>query len=284
MSFVYAEKYLKSDSTRESLRVLCDTKTTPNDYSATNFTSSAYELIMKYGIVKSTICCPELCISFAGNNIVFATKLFMQLKEMGTFEVEDASELALEIHNSAPSRNDIEFIISYISNDQLFIDCVKNGRLERNLPIAHIGSDDAFREFQRIRSASEQTKTAFQNVVDGGYDDTVGGFAFEVVFDYESNSFIYNWERAFHTSKPQFVEAGGTIEFFMSEQDGGYSYEILHQDIENVLFIIDQMNPAVLYSRRFRVNDNDVKNPNLFGLMMPMLVEIEDNGNMVRCK
>ena len=70
----------------------------------------------------------------------------------------------------------------------------------------------------------------------------------------------------------------------MSEQDGGYSYEILHQDIENVLFIIDQMNPAVLYSRRFRVNDNDVKNPNLFGLMMPMLVEIKDNGNLVRCK
>jgi len=291
MSFIYAEKYSVDESRRKSIRVLCDTKVTPNNYSAANFSNVSYDLIMNhgYGIIKSTIICPEICVSFAGNNTVFAAKLFCQLKELGVFDPEYVSELAFSIHKNAPSCNDIEFIITYISNDQVFIDCVKNGKLERNVENAHIGSVTAFREFQHIRLASqkpvaERTKGAFLEVVDEGIDDTVGGFVFEVVFDYEISSFVYNRERAFHTSKPQIVELGQNINFHMSAADGGYSYEIIPRDIENVLINIDQMRSAVLYSRRFRVDDADTKNKNLLGLMMPILVEIKDNGEIVRCK
>ncbi|MBQ6266765.1 MAG: hypothetical protein IJK64_03240 [Clostridia bacterium] len=289
MSFIYAEKYREADSNRDSVRILCDTKVTATNYSKSNFSETAYDLLLKYGVVKSTICCPELCVSFAGNNTVYATKLFILLNEMKTFEVADVSDYAFKLHNEAPNTNDIEFIITYFLNDQIHIDCIKNRTLERDVPFAHIGSEDAFKDFQRIRlsgggDAATQTERAFHEVVNGGNDETVGGNVIAVIYDYQLSSYVYRWERAFHSSKPQTVELGKNIIFYSSASDGGYSYEIEHKDIENVLITIDQMNPAILYSRRFRVDSSDIENPNLFGLMMPMLVEANENGDIVRFK
>ena len=70
MSFIYAEKYHDHDSGQEMVGIYCDTKITANDYTSANFSRVENDLVRKYGIVKSTICCPELCISFAGNNIL----------------------------------------------------------------------------------------------------------------------------------------------------------------------------------------------------------------------
>ena len=105
-----------------------------------------------------------------------------------------------------------------------------------------------------------------------------------MIYDYQCNSFLYHWERAFHTSKPQIVALGNNIVFHTSASDGGYSYEVVHKDIENVCFIVDQMEPAILYSRRFRVDSSDVDNPHLYGLMMPMLVKTAENGDLIRCQ
>ena len=49
MSFIYAEKYSVDESRRKSIRVLCDTKVTPNNYSAANFSNVSYDLIMNHG-------------------------------------------------------------------------------------------------------------------------------------------------------------------------------------------------------------------------------------------
>ena len=68
MSFIYAEKYGEDDSDRESIRILCDTKVTPGRFTSAHFSEVEADFVKKYGIVKSTICCPELCVSFAGNN------------------------------------------------------------------------------------------------------------------------------------------------------------------------------------------------------------------------
>ena len=57
---------------------------------------------------------------------------------------------------------------------------------------------------------------------------------------------------------------------------------MVHQDIQNVFFVIDQMEPAILYSRQFRVSEKDVQNPNLFGLMLPLLTELKDDGSVAR--
>ena len=211
MSFIYAEKYREADSNRDSVRILCDTKVTATNYSKSNFSETAYDLLLKYGVVKSTICCPELCVSFAGNNIVYATKLFTQLKEMKTFEVDEVSDYAFKLHKEASDPNDIEFIITYYLNGQIHIDFIKNRAHERDVQLAHIGSEDAFKDFQRIRlscgcDAATQTERAFHKVVNGGSDETVGGNAIEVIYDYQLNSFLYSWERAFHSSKPQTVK------------------------------------------------------------------------------
>lgn len=230
MSFIYAEKYHEKGSGRESVRILCDTKVTPGKFASAHFSEIERTMVTKYGIVKSTICCPDLCISYAGNNTLCATELFRQLHDMDSFELEDVSTYALRIHQKTSSQDDIEFIVAYFLNDQVFIDCVKNGKLERDVLSAHIGSVDAFSVFQRIRlssgqDAAKQTRIAFSNIVAGCQDETVGGRALEVTYDYHSNSFVYRWERSFHTSKPQIVTPGESITIYSSESDGGYQVE-----------------------------------------------------------
>ena len=287
MSFIYAEKYPDNDSGRELVRILCDTKISLDEYSSTNFSKATLDLVSKYGIVKSTICCPELCVSFAGNNIAYASKLFEKLFELKGFEPEDVADYALDIHNKGKI-NDIEFIITYVSNGKITIDYVKNGTIDKDVQVAHIGSEEAFRTFRKLRLSSgadptTQTERAFHNVVNGCSDETVGGRAIEVVYNYSDNSFEYNWQRSYNTSKSQNIKSGDPIILYTSASDGGYSYEIVHADIENALFVIDQMEPAILYSRRYRVDSTDTNNKNLYGLMLPMLVK-NDNGIIIRCR
>lgn len=282
MSFIYAEKYCDPVSNSESVRILCDTKVSLNEYSSITISKEGYDLISKYGLVKSTIVCPELCISFAGNNIAYAAKLLNKLFDLRSFEVEDVSKYALEIHRETANQNEIEFIITYISSGKIHIDCIKNGIVSRDLQLAHIGSEDAFKDFQRMRiGASVKTEQAFLDTVNGCSDDSVGGRVIEVKYNHNDNSFVYNWKRGFCSSKLHTVVQGETIKFYNSVEDGGYSYEVDQIDIGNVLYDIDQMMPAILYSRKYRINLEDINNPNLTGLMLPMLVVINDNGEIL---
>lgn len=295
MSFVYAEKYRETGFDSELFHVLCDTKTILTDFAGANLSAAGRDMLSKYGIVKSTICCPELCVSFAGSDIRYAAKLFRQLEDRRFFELDEVSDLALSIHREASSQNDIEFIISTYQNDTVHIDCIKENKIYKDVPNAHIGSEDAFRRFQELRirpdsadragePAYKRTTHAFQSVVDSGADDTVGGITVRAIFGYQEKSFIYGWERTFHSSKPQIVQLGEAIPFDLSARDGGYSHEIVPIDLQNILCIVDQMNPRILYSRNFRLDSSDIENPNLSGLMMPMLVEVNEKGECVRCR
>lgn len=294
MSFIYVEKNLSKTTMVESVRVLCDTKIMPNEYTTFQFSDVQNNWVLKYGIVKSTICNPQLCISFAGNNILYAAKLFTRLKDIGSFENENVAKLALDVHKEAaamhgandPRRyDDIEFIITYYCNGSIHIDCVKNGTIGRDLPLAHIGSEDAFSVFQKSRlsfgdDAVDHTESVFKDVVAGCIDTSVGGRVIEIIYDHTTDSFVFQWQKAFHSGKTQIVKPGEDIVFYTSAEDGGYSYEVIHQDIHNVFFIIDQMKHAILYSKQFRVSENDLSNPNLFGLMLPLLVKIEEDGGV----
>ena len=177
--------------------------------------------------------------------------------------------------------------LTYVSNGQIYIDCVKNGELTKDLCFAHIGSNAAFNEFQQKRltsdkKTSDQTERAFYEIIEGCSDDTVGVFFVKVIFDFQSNSFVYQWRRHFITGRDQIVEPGKSIRFDTSPRDGNYSYEIEPIDIESVLFKIDQMKSDILFSRRFRLDPEDTNNKNLFGLMMPMLVATNDADEIVR--
>ena len=150
MSFVYAEKYREAGFDSELFHVLCETKTILTDYAGANLSAVGCDMLSKYGIVKSTICCSELCVSFAGSNISYAAKLFKQLENVRSFELEEVPNLALSIHREAPSQNDIEFIVSSYQNDAVHIDCIKENTIYKDVPNAHIGSENAFRRFQEL--------------------------------------------------------------------------------------------------------------------------------------
>ena len=88
----------------------------------------------------------------------------------------------------------------------------------------------------------------------------------------------------FFSSKPQRIAPGESVIFNMSTSDGGYSYEVEHIDIENVLFKIDQMEHAILYSRKYRIDSIDPEKSKVSGLMLPILVKLKDDGEVIYYK
>lgn len=281
MSFVYAEKH------DETLDIHCDTKIGLDSFAEASFSHEQMELIKKYGIVKTTIICPEICISFAGNNAFLASKLFNQLCEVKSVSVQDIIDMAFQIHLSG-NNNDIEFIISSCEDGVLSLHCIKEGVVQRDCQLAWIGSPVAHREFQQLRlknnsrKVSDRTSIAFMEIVQGCSDNTVGGFHITAGYIPSLKTMGYKECKTFQTSKPQMVQAGESIRFFMGAKDGGFSFEQIPFSLEDLILRIDQMEPAILYSRRLRMNDRDMNNPQLFSLMLPMLIRNDSNGGWIR--
>ena len=283
MSFVYAEKYKLDDKSKETVHIFCDTKIIPTDYSFASFSSKELDLIKKYGIIKSTIICPEICVSFAGNNLYYAGKLFQTLNDKHFFDRKYVVDTAYDIHMEAKSKDDIEFIISSYENNKVCIDCIKERELFADCQIAHIGSVDAFTELQKNRNESDyeipifqKTQMAFKRVVQECRDNSVGGFDIKTLYDYEEKSFKYANSISYSSSKEQIVQPGESIKFFTSAEDGGYTVEVVSESIFDIIVYIEQMESIIIFTRRYRY-DNAASIRNLDGFMLPMLAEKIDN-------
>jgi hypothetical protein len=242
----------------------------------------------QYGIVKSTIIAPEICISFAGNDILHATKLFRELYDRRSFSRQDVVNLAYENHQKAP-KNAIEYIVSSFENSKLQIDSVKESEICEDCASAWIGSKIAFDAFQEERHSTypkgkpihTYTAGAFSNVIDGCGDSSVGGFHIVVTYDSYNQTFCFQESKRL-SALDQIVRPGESVVFDTSRESGGYSYEIMSPNIGCLLFVIDQMKSAVLFSRQHRCAE-DSTNPNLFSLMLPMIVKQNENGSWMRC-
>ena len=282
MSFIYAEKIEKS------LHIYSDTKISFNNNSGASFSKEQMVLLNKYGIIKTTIICPTICISYAGNNIFLASELFLKLYEKRTVSLQDVLDLAMEIHLSA-KKDDIEFIISSCEDNELLLHCIKEGELQSNCSFAWIGSVQAHRLFQSIRlsgnnkKASDRTSTAFAEVVSSGKDETVGGLMIEVIYKESNNCFQYEERWEYNSSKAQTVKAGETVKWYLDAKDGGFSYQQIPISCEEVIIAIDQMDSQILYSRNHRCTQKDTENTQLFSLMLPLLVRRDESGQYVRC-
>ncbi len=287
MSFVYAEKKMVID--QEIITIHCDTKIGLLDGAKAAFCEEELDLIEKYGIVKISNLGASISVAFAGNNIFLAAKLFSQLCELKTFSVVEAVERAYAIHSGAKSPSDIEFIICTADDTIMRIDCIKDGRVQKNCSSAWLGSYEAFREFQRIRMSdpekdpTELTDSAFESVVQGCPDDSVGKFWISASYRPDLKCFWYSERLALHSVKKQTVKVGETIKFFLDPSDGGYSYRLIPCGADSLLMDIDQMEPMILFSRAHRLLESN-NNPNHFGLMLPMLVKQKENEEIVRCK
>ncbi len=277
MSFVYAEK-TKKKIIGEVLSIYSDTKIEIDDTAGASLSKEQIRAIQKYGIIKSVIICPEFCISFAGNNISLASKLFKSLYEFGTFYRKDVIRLALDIHKSRESLSDIEFIITSCEDGNAMIDCIKDGCIYGDVPFAWIGSYRAFCEFQKYRlenndgDSSDRTDNSFRRVVEGCGDESVGGFCFKVSYYHNSTGFGYDYIKGFITNKPQIILPGECAKFFVGSAEGGMAYDVKQLSISTVLLDINNMPFSIMYSRDYRFTDKETQNKNLFGLMLPMEV------------
>ena len=273
MSFVYAEK------TNRSIEIYCDTKITTVSGEGALFSPEMQKLIDRYGIVKTTIICPEIAISYAGN-IAKASRLFYALYEKNTFSTEEVFNMAVDISNS-DTPNDTDFIIASCENGRLSLGYVKDGLCSQDCQNVWIGSRFAHEEFQKARlennkgNASDRTSTAFLDIVQGCSDETVGGFPIHVrMID---GKFDYSYSKTFQTGKEQLVKPGEAIVFDMRNSEGGFSFEQLPISEEEFMLKFDQMPQVLLYSRNKRIPE-EADNHMLFGLMLPVLLFEDENG------
>lgn len=283
MSFVYAEK------ANGTLSIHCDTKLAIDRFAEASFSHEQKGLIRKYGIVKTTIICPEIGISFAGNNIFLASKLFRQLYAKRVFTTQEVVDMAFNIHTSG-NTNDIEFIISSCEDGTLSLHCIKDGYVQKDCSNAWIGSFAAFREFQQLRlnnndrKTSDKTSLSFLETIQSCSDDSVGGFHIIAGFNTSSKTMEYSMSKTFQDVTTQTIKAGEKFRFYTSASDGGFSFEQIPISLEDLMLEIDQMESVILYSRRLRVDNRDMNNPQLFSLMLPMLIREDGNGGWKRIR
>ena len=277
MSFVYVEKV------DEVISIYCDTKITTCQKDGALFSPQMQELVDRYGIAKTTIICPEIAISFAGN-VSKAAYLFRALYEKKSFSTEEVFEIAKDISNSG-IRGDTDFIIASCENGQVRLGYIKDGNCIQDCQNVWIGSTIAHREFQKLRlenntgNASNRTGSAFLNVIQGCSDETVGGFPVHVRMI--EGKFEYSYSKTFQMEKEQTVKAGENAIFDMRASEGGFSFEQTPIYVDEFMLRFGQMEPVLLYSRTKRIPE-EAANQMLFGLMLPMLLIEDGSGGWIR--
>lgn len=279
MSFCFAEE-VSIDFENEhinSAHVICDTKAILKGAIKANWNENALKQINKYGLAKTIIIDPHVCLSFAGNNILLVYELLKWLSEKGTCELEDFINKAFEIHKTAESLDDIEFLI--LSKDELDkpveIISIKEGIAERNCRSAWIGSYEAFRSLQKMRQGKnigeEITVLDFWNAIMDCTDETVGGFPIEARFF--DDHFEYGYFFSTCVTKSQIVKPGENVNLINTAEDGGFTITI--QDCDREPLISFAQSPiAVLYTRKYRYCSLDSYNPGAKYLMLPMLIDL----------
>ena len=280
MSFVFAE--ITDYAGVESLKVLCDTKIDVSK-SLNSYSQETRVLVDKYGMVKTTILCPEISISFAGNNIYLASKLFGEMAKKVFFSTMDVIDCAKRIHLNA-NADEIEFIVMSCEDGCMSLWCIKNRRVYSNVQSCWIGSNKAFNEFQKERlsnndgKASDRTTMAFTKVVQSGVDECVGGVPVVAGYDINIGGIAFSYNYSLYSVKEQVVAPHDVMKYYLASEDGGFSYHQIPVSCEEVMVVIEQMKPAILYSRSKRCKKEDSDNPQLFGLMLPMLIVENEDG------
>lgn len=285
MSFVYAIKHTIEyhGDVYKCTDIYSDTKVSLEGTSRANWGDRTRNQIEKYGLIKTIILSPKCCISFAGNNISHAHDLLCKLYEIQQFSKDELLNLALVIHRKAPN-NEIEFIICLADEtDEIEIICIKNGEMHRNCTVAWIGSYDAFSYLQKYRLENpalfDNSCTAFMYAVQHCGDDSVGGFCANVGFSNSSKGFLYKERMESVTERAKKLVSGMQIPIGGSAEEGAYT-AYYHESNEDVAIEIEQANITLLYTKKYRLHEEDVLNPNTKHFLLPIVVET-DTGKVI---
>lgn len=280
MSFIYAIKHsIENDGqTYKCTNVYCDTKTLLYGASKLNWGEKTRRSIERYGLIKSIIVAPRCCISFAGNDIALAHQLLEILSEMKEFSEEELLYHALRIHTDHPP-DKIEFIICLADeNGETEIICIKNHYIQRNCSIAWIGSYAAFKALRKYQSGNpalmDNHLCAFTYAMQHCGDETVGGFPTCVRFDELEKGFEYQERLEIMTERAQEVISGMEIKLGGSAEEGAYTAHYRASN-EDVIIDLEQANVTLLYTRKYRLQNEDVSNPYTKHFLLPILVETD---------
>lgn len=134
-----------------------------------------------YGVLKTIILYPQLCICFAGN-IYIAEKAISEIFNHKNVTLPYLLNLLLKYNIEA--QNGVEFILCTIRNNSTEIIKISNSTVERKLATAWIGDIAGFKIFQKNfhelrnfdKGEVQCLNEAFAKVIDSAEIDTVGDF------------------------------------------------------------------------------------------------------------
>ena len=280
MSFIYAEKGADKVDNQglPYLFIYGDTKFTPvpGAPNIKNWGKRTFEIVSRYGLVKSMIGAPKCCVSFAGNDISYAHDLLTFVYTEKRCSYEKLLNKALAIHSSVPE-NAIEFLICTVDNaENAHIHCIKNGKLDQDCPQAWIGSPfvhkalQAQRDFSVPKTEQSFSLSQFQTAIEKASDDSVGGFITDIRYDYNNRTFAYSERLETHTGKDQIVKPGECIRLYDNAADGGY---LVHYDESWSMFSlqIDQGDLSIVYTNESKYAEPDSINDHTKYFMLPIL-------------
>lgn len=284
MSFVYAVKFpIECDGqTRKCTHIYSDTKISLYGAIKSNWGDKTRRAVERYGLIKSIIISPNCCISFAGNNIALAHQLLETLYETKEFSEEELLYHAFKIH-SEHDPDDVEFIICLASEDgETEIISIKEHKIERNRPSAWIGSYDAFRTLQEYRfdnlTLSNYYSCAFTHAIYHCGDETVGGFPIHVRFDEYKKEFEYAERLVSASERIQELLSGMQIKLGGTAAEGAYTAHFIASN-EDVIIEFEQAHVTLLYTRKYRLQDEDTSNPYTRHFLLPIVIE-SDSGKV----
>ena len=281
MSFIYAEKGVTKDIDRAIpfLHIMGDTKFThvegaPN---IKNWGKKTYEILSRYGLVKSMIIAPKCCVSFAGNDIAYVHDLLTFIYTEKCFSEDQLLAKAFQLHTSAP-KDAIEFLICTIDDvDEAHIYCIKGGKMERNCSQAWIGSPEAYnalqaqRDFSIPKSEYRFSLSQFQTAIENSGDITVGGYITDIRYSDNIGGFLYSERMESHIEQQQIVQLGEPINIYGDVAEGGY---LVHYPESPSVFSlsIEQGDLSIIYTNGTKYDEENSFNEYTKYFMIPILM------------
>ena len=290
MSFAYAQRI------SNSIAIFADTKITFTYGEAKLLWGEATQYnIENFGLIKNIKIGNHLCISFAGNNLVWVNEFLGFIKNIPVSEI---IKLALEIH-MRDIQNGVDFIICYADEKQQDIFEVKNGTCKR-VDFSWIGSYTAFNYFQGVKTKNISTEVntnnpdgveitfgyssqspveveyqrlfnTFHKVIFDCGDTAVGGFVIPLIYDHHINSFRYHEYMKNYTSL-EYKNGTAHLPMYQSAEFGAYSI-LFYSSTSIVGLFLAQPRLGVIYNQH-RADARDYINRGTSELFLPQVTKM----------
>ena len=109
-------------------------------------------------------------------------------------------------------------------------------------------------------------------------DETVGGFPIHVRFDEYTKAFEYAEGLVSVAERTQELLSGMQIKLGGTAAEGAYTAHYIASN-EDVIIEFDQAHVTLLYTRKYRLQDEDTSNPHTKHFLLPIVVE-SDSGKV----